>query len=74
MCEIISGSTYGYDSRAWEQAKSEAIRAIVRQADQSPILNWLVASAVSDSIRTIRACTIYSVRSRSKKMPAGREC
>lgn len=48
MCEIISGSTYGYDARSWEQAKSEAICAIIRQA--GPISY----SELAGHIRSIR--------------------
>jgi hypothetical protein len=32
MCKIVTGETYGYKLDAWEQAKTEAIRAIIAQA------------------------------------------
>lgn len=32
MCEIISGSTYGYGEREWEYAKAEAVREIISRA------------------------------------------
>lgn len=32
MCQIVQNETYGYSIERWENAKSEAVRAIVREA------------------------------------------
>jgi hypothetical protein len=37
MCEVISDSTYGYPLNAWEQAKKEAIRAILTESSKGPV-------------------------------------
>ena len=48
MCEIVSNETYGYRTEIWEEAKREAIRAIVGEA--RPI--WY--SVLTTRIRSIR--------------------
>ena len=50
MCKIIAGETYGYGSDVWEQAKREAIQAIVAQARRGSPISY---SELTKHIRSI---------------------
>jgi hypothetical protein len=50
MCQVAAGETYGYMVETWENAKSQAVRAIVRQGRKGSTISY---SDLAKQITTI---------------------